>query len=169
MTKIGPVQLMAIGFDQTQGSRVRLWTSSPSSRTSRRSESSTSVRAQGRRTATSWPLTTRGGLGAIVGRCWLRVRGRRREQSPSRKRWRATLSGSQGRDRGMAASLAPGSSAGFLLVEHVGRATSSGRSARRRVPIGEGFLTPSWSPPSPSSRGYGRGPRRARAEEGDGA
>jgi hypothetical protein len=93
-------------------------------------------------------------LGAIVGALLgFEFEGDGHEQSPDSQEAESHAFGlSQQEIEDMAASLVPGSSAGFLLVEHVWARDLKRVSARRAgTRSGKASSPPSRSPPSPSS------------------
>ena len=145
--KIGPVQLVAIGFTRTQSSRAGSWTSSI------RLESHETIRILDLLFVGKDAETGRSPRPRLPGRRFgrdrrratgLRVRGRRRATDGSSEGSRATLSGSlRSEIQDIAASLDPGNSAGFLLIEHVwARDLKAAIRDAGGFPLGEGFLTP---------------------------
>ena len=147
MTKIGPVQLMAIGFDPDARFEGKIMDELS------RLERQETIRIldllfvqKDAATGDLLALDYQGeDLGAIIGAMLgFEFEGDGDEQSPDSQEVESHAFGlSQQGIEDMAASLAPGSSAGFLLVEHVW-ARDLKRAIRETggYPLGEGFLTP---------------------------
>jgi uncharacterized membrane protein len=148
MTQIGPVQLLAIGFGQEANFEGRIMDELA------KLENQKTIRIldllfvhKDAQTGDLLALDYQGEeMGAIVG-ALLGFEFEGDEQltgSTEEQRVESHAFGlSQREIEGMAASLEPGTSAGFLLVEHVW-ARDLKRAIRQTggVPIGEGFLTP---------------------------